>query len=100
MTKIDILQQNAAGQLLKQNGANIKEADGPKFSETLKGMLEQVDKTQNAAGDAIQDFIAGKDISLHEVMALGEEAQISFQFMLEVRNKLVEAYQELSRMHV
>ncbi|MFQ5649094.1 MAG: flagellar hook-basal body complex protein FliE [bacterium] len=100
MAKIDAIQAPAFNQLLKQEDLSINKKDVPKFSETLQGLVGQVDALHNASGDAIKEFIAGKDIHLHEVMALGEEAQISFQFMLEVRNKLVEAYQELSRMQV
>lgn len=100
MARIDALSLNASNQLLKQKLDQTAKVDVPKFSDTLKGMLDGVDELQNASGKAIEDFIAGKNIQLHEVMAMGEEAQISFQFMLEIRNRLLEAYQELSRMQV
>jgi len=100
MTKIGELQLNAASQLLQKTSAELKKKDVPAFSETLKGMLDQVDELQNESGQAVKDFIAGKDIELHEVMAIGQEAKLSFELMLEIRNKLIDAYQELSRMPV
>lgn len=100
MTKINAIQASQFNKLLEKESVSLKDKDVPKFAETLKGMLDQVDGLQNASGEAIKDFIAGKNIQLHEVMAIGEEAQISFQFMLEVRNKLMESYQEISRMQV
>lgn len=100
MIKIEELQKNAFAQLNKLNISQQKNTDAPKFSETLKEMIGSVDEAHKASGQAIEDFISGKEGELHEVMALGAEAQISFQFMLEVRNKLIEAYQEISRMPV
>jgi len=100
MVKIEALKQVVAGQLQQEKSASQIKPDSTKFSETLGNMMDQVNELQNKSGAAIEDFIAGKDIQLHEVMAIGEEAQISFQFLLEVRNKLIESYQELSRMPV
>ncbi len=96
--KIEALTGLAQSQIAKATTSASEKADTPKFGEALKGMLEQVDDLQNASGKAIEDFVAGKDIELHEVMAIGEEAQISFQFMMAVRNRILESYQELSRM--
>lgn len=98
MAKIDALQQ--INQIAKQNTQPIKKEESPKFAETLKGMINQVDELQKASGQSTKDFIAGKNIDLHEVMAKGQEAQLSFQFMMEIRNKLLEAYQEVNRMPV
>lgn len=98
MPKIDVLQQ--ISQIAKQNSQPLTKDESPKFAETLKGMINQVDELQKASGQSTKDFIAGKNIDLHEVMAAGQEAQLSFQFMMEMRNKLLEAYQEINRMPV
>lgn len=98
MSKIDALQQ--ISQIAKQNSQPLKKSESPKFADTLKGMISQVDELQKVSGQATKDFIAGKNIDLHEVMAAGQEAQLSFQFMMEMRNKLLEAYQEVNRMPV
>lgn len=98
--KVNALQNDAFQKLLQPEVNGKKGKDGPSFSETLGGMVDQVDALQKKSKQATVDFIAGKDIELHEVMAAGEEAQISFQFLMEVRNKLLEAYQEVSRMQI
>lgn len=99
MSKINPLQQNFIKQLQLNTPSQTK-SDKSKFSETLKDMIKQVNETQMVSGKATQDFIAGNDIELHEVMAKGQEAQLSFQFMMEIRNKLLEAYQDIQRMPV
>ena len=98
MPKIDALQQ--ISQLAKQNSQPLKKNESSKFADTLKEMINQVDELQKVSGQSTKDFIAGKNIDLHEVMAAGQEAQLSFQFMMEMRNKLLEAYQEINRMPV
>ena len=98
MPKIDVLQQ--ISQIAKQNSQPLKKNESPKFADTLKAMINQVDELQKASGQSTKDFIDGKNIDLHEVMAAGQEAQLSFQFMMEMRNKLLEAYQEVNRMPV
>jgi flagellar hook-basal body complex protein FliE len=45
-------------------------------------------------------LLAGKNVSLHQTVIAMEEAQVSFQLMVEVRNKLLESYQELMRMQL
>ncbi|MFQ5639700.1 MAG: flagellar hook-basal body complex protein FliE [bacterium] len=76
------------------------EVETPKFSETLKDMLYQVNELQNISGNETKNFITGQQGNIHEVMAAVEEAQLSFQLMLEIRNKLLESYQELMRLQV
>jgi flagellar hook-basal body complex protein FliE len=100
MPKIGDLQMDAAARLFKQADSKIRDGVKPEFSDTLKGIIDDVNQSQLASGKAVKEFVAGKDIDLHEVMALGEEAQISFQLLMEIRNKLVEAYQEVSRMPI
>jgi flagellar hook-basal body complex protein FliE len=73
---------------------------GPDFKESLKSALQQVNDLQLHAGDQVNRLVAGEQVDLHEVMISSEEAAIAFELMLEIRNKLVEAYQELQRMHV
>jgi len=94
------LQQRYAQQLIKQASSIQGEGEKTSFPDTLKGLVEQVSETHEASAEKVKGFIAGKDVQLHEVMAAGEEAHISFQFLLEVRNRILEAYQELSRTQV
>jgi flagellar hook-basal body complex protein FliE len=70
------------------------------FETVLGQLVQEVNQKQLAAGDTVHGLLSGEDIPLHRVMIATEEASISFQLMVEVRNKLLEAYQELMRMQV
>lgn len=70
------------------------------FSRFLGEMIDKVNSSQGASDKAIQQLVTGETKSLHEVMIAMEKASISFQFVSQVRNKAVEAYQEIMRMPV
>jgi flagellar hook-basal body complex protein FliE len=73
---------------------------GSTFESTLGGMVREVNNKQSAASEAVAGLLAGNGVSLHQAMIAMEEASVSFQLMVEVRNKLLESYQELMRMQV
>ena len=75
-------------------------APSSEFAGVLKTMVREVAAKQAAAGDAMTGVLSGQGVPLHEAMIAGEEASLSFQLMVEVRNKLLESYQELMRMQV
>jgi flagellar hook-basal body complex protein FliE len=70
------------------------------FSNVLGGFVQEVSDKQNAASDAVSGLLGGKNVSLHQTMISMEEASVSFQLMVEVRNRLLDSYQELMRMQV
>lgn len=76
---------------------NVQETS---FSDLLKQSLEAVNKAQNKSDQLTNDFVSGKPIELHNVMIAAEKASILLQTTVEVRNKAVEAYQEIMRMQV
>jgi flagellar hook-basal body complex protein FliE len=63
-------------------------------------MVQDVNAKQTASAEAASALLGGQNISLHQAVIAMEEASISFQLMVEVRNKLLESYQELMRMQV
>lgn len=71
-----------------------------KFGGVLKGLLNETDELQHEADKAVDQLLAGEKQDVHEVMLSMAKADVSFRMMLEVRNKLVEAYQEVMRMQV
>jgi flagellar hook-basal body complex protein FliE len=73
---------------------------GASFLETLKGQLADANESLRAADKASQDFAAGKGRDLHDVMIAMEKADVSLRTITAVRNKAVEAYQEIMRMPV
>ena len=70
------------------------------FSSLLGRFVSDVTDKQTAAGDAVNGLLRGQNVSLHQAMIAMEEASVSFQLMVEVRNKLLESYQELMRMQI
>ena len=70
------------------------------FEKLIGGLVHEVSAKQAAAGESVNALLSGQNVSLHQTMISMEEASISFQLMTEVRNKLLESYQELMRMQV
>ena len=62
--------------------------------------MEDVNSSQNTAANAIQSLQSGGNVSLHQAVLAMEEANVSFQLMVEVRNRLLESYQEIMRMQM
>ncbi|PKM12306.1 MAG: flagellar hook-basal body complex protein FliE [Gammaproteobacteria bacterium HGW-Gammaproteobacteria-3] len=75
------------------------QAEQTDFASLLKESIDAVNSTQKTAGKMVNAFETGSsDVSLAEVMVATQKAGISFQAMLQVRNKLVDAYQEVMNM--
>ena len=73
---------------------------GASFGQVLKDSLAQVNALQHEADSAIQSLATGGTASLHDTMLAVQKAELSFKLMMQVRNKIVEAYQEVLRMAV
>jgi len=71
---------------------------GPSFGDTLKDAIASVDRLQKESESAQASFAHGEDVDLHDVLIKIEEAEVAFKTMMEVRNKLVDAYREVMRM--
>ena len=83
-----------------QPGVSPKEADSS-FGTLLKSTLDGVNEAQQTSTAMKQAFVTGtSDASLAEVMIASEKANISFRAVTEVRNKLVQAYQDIMNMPV
>lgn len=69
------------------------------FSAILKDSIDAVNQTQQTSGKLSKAFETGEpDVSLAEVMIASQKASVSFQAMLQVRNKLVESYKDVMNM--
>jgi flagellar hook-basal body complex protein FliE len=76
-------------------------AEGPDFAALLKASLDQVNGTQQDSANLAKAFEQGDpNANLQEVMISLQKANISFQTMVQVRNKLVSAYHEVMSMQV
>jgi flagellar hook-basal body complex protein FliE len=73
---------------------------GKGFMNFLEQAVGEVNRTQMESDRAIEQLQGGEAKNLHEVMIAMEEADISLRLMVQMRNKLVESYQEIMRMQV
>lgn len=74
------------------------EASDPKG--LLEGLIDGVDAKQKAAAESRRAFLSGESNNLHQTMIAGQESSVAFSMMVEMRNKVMEAYQELMRMQI
>ena len=89
------------GKVFPSPGASVgNDSPAESFSKFLGEMIEKTNSSQQESDKAIQQIVTGETKSLHEVMIAMEKANVSFQFLNQVRNKAVEAYQEIMRMPV
>jgi flagellar hook-basal body complex protein FliE len=70
------------------------------FAKVLEGSIAEVNQLQAKADAAITALASGEKASLQETMVAMEQADVSFRLLMQVRNKIVEAYQEILRMQV
>lgn len=70
------------------------------FKDMFDDALGQVNKLQLDSDNSIANFAAGNITDIHDVMIAVEKASISMQYTLQIRNKMLEAYQEIMRMQV
>ena len=78
-----------------------KENKSSGFKNILVEQLNKVNEKQIEADILTEKIIRGdSDVSIHEVMLAGEEANMSLQLAVQVRNKLLEAFQEISRTQI
>ncbi len=78
----------------------VPQTDGPSFDEVLKASIEEVNRLQSEASQAQQDLVTGENRDVHSTMIAMQKADVSFKLMMEVRNKIVDAYKEVMRMQV
>ena len=68
------------------------------FGATLRDAISQVNNLSDASDQKVADLIKGGQGDVHNVMIAVEKADVAFQLMMQVRNKIVNAYQEVSKL--
>lgn len=76
----------------------IKKPTDLKFGNVFTDFVKQVNTNQLKSGEMTRDFVTGGDVELHEVMAAGQKAKTSLDLLVDIRNKTVDMYKELTRM--
>src|SRR5271169_1046031 len=71
---------------------------GGGFGETLKNAIQDVNDLSNNSDQKVAELVKGDRQDVHNVMIAVEKADIAFQLMMQVRNKIVNAYQEVSKL--
>jgi flagellar hook-basal body complex protein FliE len=82
--------QNAAGESPNPAGAG--------FADTLRGAMNDMGELSSQAETKVAGVLTGNGTDVHSALIAVEKADLSFQLMMQVRNKIVSAYQEISRM--
>lgn len=103
LAQMQALQQATQSQPTLGVGASTSAVNenGADFKSLLKNAIEDVSNAQNAAQAKVQAFSTGEsNMSLEEVMISLQKANLSFQGMLAVRNRLVEAYNSVTNLQV
>ena len=78
----------------------VRDEKNNSFSEVLKENLNYLNEKQINSDNLTNAFIAGEDVELHEMILATEEAKMSLQLAIQVRNKVVDAIKELNGMQL
>jgi flagellar hook-basal body complex protein FliE len=73
---------------------------GANFKDFLLDSIQQVNSMQHAADQAVEKLATGGDVQPAEVLSAVQKADLAFQMMIQVRNKMVDAFQELQNLHI
>ena len=85
---------------VKQATLGGKDSNGTSFGDVLENAIQEVSNLQQQAGAESQKLLTGNSQDIHSAMVALQKADVSFQMMMQVRNKLVSAYQEIMKTQV
>lgn len=86
-------------QAITSSGGTV-ESNGNMFHSLVQTAINTVQGTQNQANQAIQDFLSGNNEDVHSTVIAAQRADLTFEMFMQVRNKVVSAYQEIMKMQV
>ena len=90
--------QPQAGQVFSGKPARISNPGS--FGKMLTDSIDQVNRLQVAADSSINDLAMGKKADIHRTMVAMEKASISFELLMQIRNKVISAYDKIMRMPI
>jgi flagellar hook-basal body complex protein FliE len=79
------------------SAASTGTSTGSDFLSELRGAVDQVNQLQSDAGTKVSSMLSGNGQDIHSTMIAVQKADLAFELMVEMRNKIVSAYQEISR---
>jgi len=83
---------------MQSTAAEFPTASGGGFAETLHSAMAEMGQLSSEAETGVAGVLEGNGVDVHRALIAVEKADLSFQLMMQVRNKIVSAYQEISRM--
>ncbi|OZI11566.1 flagellar hook-basal body complex protein FliE [Bacillaceae bacterium SAS-127] len=84
-----------------ENSAKVSPSEAQEnFASMLKDSVNELNKVETKSTQMTDKLIRGENVDLHQVLIASQKASVSMQFTMEVRNKVVEAYQEIMRMQM
>ena len=96
--------QNTAmqGAFLPTSATAARQADsgGPSFKDVLLDSIKEVNSMQTQADKAVENLATGGDVNPTEVLTAVQKADLAFRMMMQIRNKLVAAYDEIKSIRV
>lgn len=75
-------------------------SSGGDFQKALHSAIQQVEASRIAANNAAKGFVSGQNQELHSTILATQNAELQFELFMQVRNKVVSAYEEIMRMQV
>lgn len=81
-------------------GAGAAPSGLDQFSKLLVNQVSEVNSMQTGADDLVHQMLTGQDVNQAEVLTAVQKADLAFRMMLQVRNKLIEAYRELQQIQI
>src|ERR1700687_238814 len=81
-------------------GGAARPSGGGDFPNGLQGAIDQVEGAHNNATESVQNFLSGDGEDLHSTVLAVQRAGLEFDMLMQVRNKVVSAYQEVMRMQM
>lgn len=85
---------------LRPPALRVPEGEGRSFKEVLADTVSEVERLQNEADTTIKQLVSGEITDVAEAMVAVERADVSFQTMMTVRNRVLTAYEEIMRMQI
>ena len=84
----------------KPSSASPGAAEGPQFADILKQALQEVNDAESTSEQEARNLISGNSTDMHTAILAVQKADVSFQMMMAVRGKLVDAYNQVMRMQM
>jgi flagellar hook-basal body complex protein FliE len=78
----------------------VSAAGTGQFSQVISQLIDDANTQQLQSNQAVEQFAAGRTDNIHEVVLTAAKADLSFRLVLEIRNRLIESYQEIMRMQM